>query len=420
MTLDDDSLLSAYMDGQLDPEQYQTVESALVSDPQLAEQFRHLTTVRELLAGLSRDAPVDVTVPVLNRIRMRLRLRAILAAPTPRWTRAPAVLGIAATILFALAISLSPMRRLLAPDGPEGNRNPLTTALRTSPRPTIPIPQLDAPERREPSFVSLSDRDASGEVGSADRQPGNPHGAPGGVLEPAEIEHARQYLDNPNLRHVLMIADMDGTAQQQVASVVEQTTRFNYVKITIAQGVVIDPRHPDQATVFALVVSPSELETLRHRLRVALNDRVKEPPVDPRIVTQLADIGDVQTFKPSPAGEVVIPHDALAIKHPNDGRPEPQDRPPTLEQYRSAPRTNLAPSRSGAAPRSEANRSLVAGAGIVNSADASKTAPAPAPGRVAARSDARGPGGPPEPAEKPDQSLVVLVWVSRARSDLGH
>jgi negative regulator of sigma E activity len=416
MILDDDSLLSAYIDGELGPDQQQSIESALVSDPQLAERFRHLTTVRDLLAGLSREEPVDVTRPVMNRIRRHLRLRAILAAvwlATPatqqwqKWART-ASLGMAATILIVLSISL--VRPRLGPLNPaEATSNPVTADLNISPQPTTSIPQPDAPEQQEPSFVSRTPGEgASSPLESRDRPSRNPQGVSARVLEPTEIEHARQYLDHPALRHVLMVADMDGTAQQQVASVVEQTTRFHYMKITIAQGIVIDPRHPDQATVFALVVSPRDFERLRHQLRVVLKDRVEEAPPDPRIVTQLADIDDVQTFKPVQAGEVVIPRDALAIQHPDGGRPTP-------EQYRSEPVPDLAPSQPRATPRSR-----LAGAGAAKSAETSASAPAPAANRVAARSDARGPGGPPEPGDQPDQNLVVLVWVSRTRSGIGH
>jgi hypothetical protein len=414
MTLDDDSLLSAYMDGELVPDHQQSVESALVSDPQLAERLRHLTTVRDLLAGLSRDTPVDVTGPVMNRIRRQVRLRELLAAVWPpppatlKWGRTAGI-GIAATILIVLLIPSFVRPRRGAPNRVEGIRDSVASNLGVLPQPSISVPQSDAPEQPEPSFVSrIPGEGASVGIDSRDRPARNPQGGSARVLEPTEIEHARQYLDHPALRHVLMVADMDGTAQRQVASVVEQTTRFNYVKITIAQGIVIDPRRPDQATVFALVVSPRELETLRHQLRVVLKDRVEEAPPDPRIVTQLADINDVQTFKPPPAGRLEIPRDALAIQHPDDGRP-------TLEQYRSEPVPDLAPSQSGATPRS-----LVAGAGVAKSAEASASAPASSPDRLAGRSDARGPDGPPEPGEKPDQNLVVLVWVSRTRSGLGH
>src|SRR5205823_13407739 len=127
MTLDDDSLLSAYLDGQLSPDQQQLVESALVSDPQAAETLRNLTILRDLLAGLTRDGSVDVIAPVLDRIRKRLRRRAVLAASrhlalsTPRWARAAGVLGIAAGLLIALMIPWVLPRHLPAPQGAAGS-----------------------------------------------------------------------------------------------------------------------------------------------------------------------------------------------------------------------------------------------------------------------------------------------------------
>ena len=89
MTIDDDSLLSAYMDGQLGPDQQLVVESALVSDPQLGEELRSLTAVRDLLAGLPRPAAVDVTARVRARIPGKSRLQRILASgarPGPRFS----------------------------------------------------------------------------------------------------------------------------------------------------------------------------------------------------------------------------------------------------------------------------------------------------------------------------------------------
>ena len=103
MNLDDESLLSAYMDGQLDPDQLQAVESALLSNPQLSEQLRTLTNLRDLVGGLSRDASVDVSFAVLERIRsprrLWVRLPATLSWPASRrrsWIRTASLLGIAA------------------------------------------------------------------------------------------------------------------------------------------------------------------------------------------------------------------------------------------------------------------------------------------------------------------------------------
>ncbi len=127
--------------------------------------------------------------------------------------------------------------------------------------------------------------------------------------------HVREYLDHPQLRHIFLVSDPgDGSDEQRVASVVEQTTRFNFYKITISQGIVLDPRHPDQATVFALVVGPRELDSLRDRLRTALHERVEEEPAEPGVVTRLADIGQVEACPPSPAADMEIPREALAYK----------------------------------------------------------------------------------------------------------
>lgn len=55
MHCDDDSFLSAYMDGQLNPDQQQLVESMLVARPQFGDKLRDLTVVRDMVVGLNRD-----------------------------------------------------------------------------------------------------------------------------------------------------------------------------------------------------------------------------------------------------------------------------------------------------------------------------------------------------------------------------
>jgi hypothetical protein len=214
--------------------------------------------------------------------------------------------------------------------------------------------------------------------------------------------HVREYLDNPQLRRIFLVSDLeDGSAQKQVASVVEQTTRFNFYKITISQGIVVDPRHPDQATVFALVVGPRELESLRERLRSALNERLQEAPVNPEVVTQLADIDHVQACPPSPMADMAIPRDDLALRIGNaaDGvagaqAPHPgaktADRP-TPEQEYSSPAAELA---------ARAKASATA-AGSVRPSGANGVGHQPADR--------------PDPVEKPEESFVVQVLVTRAR-----
>ena len=63
MTLKDESLLTAYLDGALEPDERSLVESALLLDPELAERLRGLAAVHELVAGLPR--------PVLRAVMKR-------------------------------------------------------------------------------------------------------------------------------------------------------------------------------------------------------------------------------------------------------------------------------------------------------------------------------------------------------------
>jgi anti-sigma factor RsiW len=72
MSPDDESFLSAYLDGELDAEERQVVERCLTSKPHLAETLRGLLRVRDLVSELSRPAPADTSLEVMRRIRASL------------------------------------------------------------------------------------------------------------------------------------------------------------------------------------------------------------------------------------------------------------------------------------------------------------------------------------------------------------
>src|SRR3954467_4450268 len=72
MKPEDEIFLSAYLDGELDPEERSCVESTMLSDPALIERLRHLAAVNDLLTNLPR--PVlrqDVASSVVRRIDAR-------------------------------------------------------------------------------------------------------------------------------------------------------------------------------------------------------------------------------------------------------------------------------------------------------------------------------------------------------------
>jgi hypothetical protein len=411
------------MDGQLSPDQEEWVESAVASDPQLAEKLRRLTSVRDLLAGLSRDASVEVTPQVMDRIRRRIRLRAFLvhpfagSAPARGWFAAHDLLGIAAVLLIVLGISF--VHRLLPASDGQGVNSRSNIASHPEPETiTIVIAGATPTEVLLPSFPpQVFAEGVSSELESGARRAADLLQTGDGSRAAGEVEQVRQYLDNPNLRRIFLVADLDGTAQKQVASVVERTTRFHFYKITISQGIVIDPRHPDQATVFALVVNPNELDTLRRRLRTALMDRVEEPVVDPSIVTQLADIGPVQELTPAPLGEIMTPPNGeLAIRQ-DVGPLENQDRGfrdrPTPEQERSEPVADLIRPNPETGPYSHPAR--IAAAGPLAPANPAADGQGHSATLVSGEHPGRGPRRLPAPAGPPD-SVVVLVWVSRVRA----
>src|SRR5947209_14843149 len=104
MTLDDESILSAYLDGELGPEQQQAVESAAIADPRLAEELRGLAALRDLVAGLPRRAPADMTARVMRRVRHRARLATASRGLSWGPVHAVGLAAIAAGVLMMLAI----------------------------------------------------------------------------------------------------------------------------------------------------------------------------------------------------------------------------------------------------------------------------------------------------------------------------
>src|SRR4051812_1388747 len=128
MKLDDESLLTAYLDGELAPDQRSSIESALLADPELADALRRLAEVRELLAGMPRPTmPVDLAGAVVGRIRRdpgrELRRAPSLSLPLGA-ARLAAGLGLAATVLIGLTLALKGPRPVLGPEP-------------TTPRPSI-------------------------------------------------------------------------------------------------------------------------------------------------------------------------------------------------------------------------------------------------------------------------------------------
>jgi hypothetical protein len=439
MTSDDDTFLSAYLDGELDADQQQRVDSALVASPELAERLRAISVVRDLVVGLHRDAGVDVAPMVMSRIRRRRQSRFQFSAwgpGAPRARQAAAVAGIltfAAGILVVVTLTAThrqPRARFFAPGAGAAIDNVITDAK--------PGPGTAGGNELAP-IVALQPSSSSADAGAVSTVALNKprsaveHGAAAGGVDgqsaATDLELSRRLLDSPYRRRFFLSKSGGiGNAQQQVASVVEHTTRLGFCKITVSQGIVIDPRHPEEATVFALLVNPNELDRLRDQLKVALPDLIEETTADPAIVTQLADIGRVQSLSPAPLADVLISREDLALRTKAGIAAESSAQPagvagqkspgrPTAEQFQSGPLP--APARTGSAGEPEHGTELVAADQSAHLPDT--TAPAGAPGAesISGTEVALSRGDPAalrSAGAKSADSVLVFVWICKPRA----
>ena len=69
----DESLLTAYLDGELDPQGRRRLESLLAADLRLVASLRDLQAVRDRISELSRPVPPDLTPEVMRRLRIQTR-----------------------------------------------------------------------------------------------------------------------------------------------------------------------------------------------------------------------------------------------------------------------------------------------------------------------------------------------------------
>ncbi|MHC5540998.1 anti-sigma factor family protein, partial [Singulisphaera rosea] len=131
MNFDDESILSAYIDGELDPEDRQRVELAILSDPFLDERVRQLSSVQQWVGQLSRPTSgVDLTSSVLQAIDRQLTYGPTM--PSSRrfagW-RAVAEYAVAATIVLSLSAGLWTVLKIVPPNV----RTPVQVAKTTAP-----------------------------------------------------------------------------------------------------------------------------------------------------------------------------------------------------------------------------------------------------------------------------------------------
>jgi hypothetical protein len=400
MNRDDESFLSAYLDGELDSSDRPAVESALASDADLSDRLRELAAVRDLVGRLGRPAaPCDLARETVGRIAGRRPGETILpiVRPRSRLRVRAAGLAAAASLLMTLTVGVLSLRQ--HGSGP--------VVLGPPKRSVSPVPWRERPELHRSSPRGLAHATPVAPRNSpvrrfADRQTADD------IRRASDALKFRAMLDSPNLRKVFVVIDEVGGADQRVKGLLESSPRINaeFGRISICQGIVFDRKHPNAATVFAVAVNDHELDKLRSNLRETFAEAVEENDADPQVVTQLADIGQVSIHPGTAVASLEAADRALQARKTDTRDHEVGDEapePPTLTQERK--NSGPAPFHDRIAPApTTASRELLPG-------------PASTRPEVAAKSAASSaiPAAPGSAGERSRDS-VVLVWVTTAEA----
>ena len=195
-------------------------------------------------------------------------------------------------------------------------------------------------------------------------------------------------LESPKLRKILIVSDViGGDAGRQVGDLIDKTPRRSatYGRFTVSQGIILDPEHPGEATVFAVVMDDLELRQFRSRLNESFPESIKETEAGPEVVTQLAEVGQVSVYPGTTVASVYVPEGPVPALKAEAGK-----RPPEGMTY--------LPAQPGVDPLDVP---------IISQNFNDRPLATPRPRKSI-----------PPPVRRPqNDSSVVLVWVSTPRRD---
>ncbi len=350
MRLEDETLLSAYLDDELGPQDRLRVESALRSNPELAWRFRQLAEVREILQSLSRIRPgldsasaPDVTEAVLQKLARRREARR-----SARVLALRSVLVAAAAVLVALTLApWSPWAR-------QDPRQPRIADQQAIPDPNLALVGSDQalkiapPTPDEVDPLLLENRSNKSELVDhaptwADRLPIDLELLDRERLEFEQRDFLRELLERPEVsRLVLKIPDDQDpepileVLDDLVDKIVRKQPRYG--RIQLNDGLIVDSFRPGEAIVYTLWADLLERKAILDEFanRVEGDLTLKEEPIDPEVTTMLAETG-VLSVHPGSLGEIYQNPDTeamQAIRNPVEGISVPS--PPGTRNFPKA------------------------------------------------------------------------------------
>jgi hypothetical protein len=304
MSLDDLSLLSGYLDGELDSATRSRVEVELLASSCLAEELQGAAMARTLVSGLARPAlEVDLSQGVMGVVAERDRLHHLRVRVAS--LAAAAVLMLACIPLFS--------------DWP-GNPRPVAGV---GPRPGR-AGTINGPPR-----VAVADAADSGD-GSVETVSGGVEARPSINADSlADLERLRSILaterGEPSGR-IWLAAGGDGVAAElgRVRELVATLHRREpaWAEVDLSGDQVLDADTPGAATVFALRLDPGERDELREALRRGMPGlvvRVEERTGSAPMLAGLLERGPLRVGAGLSVTPVISPPNAerLAMKGGN-------------------------------------------------------------------------------------------------------
>ncbi len=105
-------------------------------------------------------------------------------------------------------------------------------------------------------------------------------------------------LGHRKVFRALIVADVFDQASRDVRSIIEHDAlrEPEFGRITLAQGIVIDPDHPGEAEVYSVVMDEPSLRPFLDQLRAKFPGVELHAETEPALVTQLTEVGQVAVF----------------------------------------------------------------------------------------------------------------------------
>ena len=415
----DDSQLSAFLDEELDPGDHLLVAWNVESSPDVARQLAGLRSSRDAVAGLDRPAiPRDLSVAVLADIahwqdRRRRRSLTRIGRTVATVVGAGAV---AASLLFALILLYRPLHddttpRLFAFGSAAPARNhpnrPIDlvanspVAAREAQNQSSQVAESNPPpllaranrkdKSSEPARVTT---DAGSEAMSLSKSTASASPVVAVVNsvegpDPARPGQVDAMLGHRKVLRALIVTDVLDQTSRRVRNLIEQDAAREpeFGRISLAQGVVIDPTQPGEAEVYTVVMTEPSSGPFLSQLKRAFPGIQIETEADSATIAHLSEVGQVAVFSGVRPADLGLPPIEVAEFVATKGAPSPDQihlpRPDPFDAGAFQP-DQLAQARTE--PEAIARRR--------NQVEA----------RIEVESDKQ---------PTPDEPVTVLVWVTR-------